>query len=113
MALDLLVERNYAATYLEDAAMGAGVSKGTLYLYFTDKDGLFKAVVRENVVPVLGEAEEIIDRYEGESASLFRDIILGWRERIQAVCRHEADDGGVEKFSRSGAVLLRTRKRYS
>ena len=83
-ALDLFVERGYAATRLEDVAARAGVSKGTLYLYFTNKEELFKAVVRENVVPVLGEAEEIVDGFEGHSADLFREIVLGWWERIGA-----------------------------
>lgn len=81
-ALDLFVERGYAATRLEDVAVRAGVSKGTLYLYFTNKEELFKAVVRENVLPALGEAEEVIDRFEGDSANLFRHIILMWWERI-------------------------------
>lgn len=81
-ALDLFVERGYAATRLDDVASRAGVSKGTLYLYFTNKEELFKAVVRENVVPVLGEAEEMIDSYEGSSTELFREIVLGWWERI-------------------------------
>src|SRR6478672_4464076 len=81
-ALDLFVERGYAATRLEDVAAQAGVSKGTLYLYFANKEDLFKAMVRENVVPVIGEAESIIDGHEGASADLFREIILGWWERI-------------------------------
>lgn len=81
-ALDLFVERGYAATRLEDVAARAGVSKGTLYLYFTNKEELFKAVVRENVVPVLGEAESMVDGYEGHSADLFREIVHGWWERI-------------------------------
>jgi AcrR family transcriptional regulator len=81
-ALDLFVERGFAATRLDDVAAQAGVSKGTLYLYFTNKEELFKAVVREIVLPVLGEAEGIIDAYEGPSAGLFREIALGWWERI-------------------------------
>jgi len=81
-ALDLFVERGYAATRLDDVAARAGVSKGTLYLYFTNKEELFKAVVRENMVPVLGEAEGIVDSHEGSSVELFREIILGWWERI-------------------------------
>ena len=81
-ALDLFVERGYAATRLDDVAARAGVSKGTLYLYFTNKEELFKAVVRENVVPVLGEAEGIVEAYEGSTADLFREIVLGWWERI-------------------------------
>ena len=81
-ALDHFVEHGYAATRLEDVARQAGVSKGTLYLYFTSKEELFKAVVRENILPVLGEAEQTIDGYAGDSSSLFRDIMLGWWERI-------------------------------
>jgi AcrR family transcriptional regulator len=81
-ALDLFVERGYAATRLEDVAARAGVSKGTLYLYFANKEELFKAVVRENMVPVLGEAEEILVGYTGHTADLFREIVLGWWERI-------------------------------
>lgn len=81
-ALDLFVERGFAATRLEDVAASAGVSKGTLYLYFANKEELFKAVVRENVVPAIGEAESVIDGYQGASVDLFREIMLGWWERI-------------------------------
>ncbi len=81
-ALDLFVERGYAATRLDDVAAQAGVSKGTLYLYFANKEELFKAVVRENVLPVIGKAEETVSHYEGASADLFREIMMGWWERI-------------------------------
>jgi len=81
-ALDLFVERGYAAARLEDVAARAGVSKGTLYLYFNNKEELFKAVIRENVVPVLGEAETQFGRFEGSSAEMFRAFILAWWERI-------------------------------
>ncbi len=81
-ALDLFVERGFAATRLDDVAARAGVSKGTLYLYFTNKEELFKAVVRENMIPVIGEAEGIIDQYDGPSAVLFQEIMLGWWARI-------------------------------
>jgi AcrR family transcriptional regulator len=81
-ALDLFVERGYAATRLDDVAAQAGVSKGTLYLYFTNKEDLFKAVVREHLLPVLGEAEQTIDQYEGHSSDLLREFILNWWERV-------------------------------
>ncbi len=83
-ALDLFVERGYASTRLEDVAKRAGVSKGTLYLYFINKEELFKAVVRENIVPVLGAAEDIISTFEGHSAELLRCIVMGWWERLGA-----------------------------
>ena len=58
-ALELFVEKGFAATRLEDVASRAGVSKGTLYLYFENKDALFKAVVQEGIIPVIAENEAI------------------------------------------------------
>ena len=81
-ALDLFVERGFAATRLEDVARKAGVSKGTLYLYFSGKEELFKAVVRENLLPKLAEAEEVIKNKVASSIELFRYIIYGWWEQI-------------------------------
>jgi len=81
-ALDLFVERGFAATRLDDVASRAGVSKGTLYLYFTNKEELFKAVVRENMLPMIDEAEDMIAQHQGDSASLFQEIMLGWWERV-------------------------------
>lgn len=83
-ALDLFVEKGFASTRLEDVARRAGVSKGTLYLYFTNKEELFKAVVRENIVPALGEAEDMISTFEGHSAELLRCVIMGWWEKVGA-----------------------------
>ncbi len=79
-ALDLFVERGFASTRLEDVAKRAGVSKGTLYLYFENKEDLFKAVVRENIVPRLGEVELEVAAFEGGSAELLRSVMSGWWE---------------------------------
>jgi AcrR family transcriptional regulator len=81
-AIDLFVERGFAATRLEDVARRAGVSKGTLYLYYTNKEELFKAVVRESIVPFLGEAELSVAGFEGHSADLLRKVMLGWWHSI-------------------------------
>ena len=81
-ALDLFVERGYAATRLEDVARRAGVSKGTLYLYYTNKEELFKAVVRETIVPAISEAESMIAEFDGHSADLLRHVIMAWWERL-------------------------------
>jgi AcrR family transcriptional regulator len=81
-ALDLFVERGFAATRLDDIAKRAGVSKGTLYLYFESKEELFKAVVRESVVPMIGAAEDLVDQSSGSSADLFREVILAWWEAM-------------------------------
>jgi AcrR family transcriptional regulator len=83
-ALDLFVERGFASTRLEDVARRAGVSKGTLYLYFENKEELFKAVVRNSIVPAIGEAELSIAEFDGHSAELLRSIIHNWWQRIGA-----------------------------
>lgn len=83
-ALDLFVERGYAATRLDDVAARAGVSKGTLYLYFANKEDLFKAVVRTNMVPALDEADQVIAGFEGPTAELFRVIMRAWWDKVGA-----------------------------
>ncbi|MDL2355175.1 MAG: TetR/AcrR family transcriptional regulator [Pseudomonadota bacterium] len=83
-ALDLFVERGFASTRLEDVAKRAGVSKGTLYLYFTNKEELFKAVVRDSIVPVIGAAEASIAGFEGHSADLLRGVITEWWQQLGA-----------------------------
>lgn len=50
-ALDVFAEKGFAAAKLDEIARRAGVSKGTLYLYFKDKDELFRAVVRDTIAP--------------------------------------------------------------
>lgn len=50
-ALDVFAEKGFAAARLDEIARRAGVSKGTLYLYFHDKAELFRAVVRDAVAP--------------------------------------------------------------
>ncbi|MBZ2207965.1 TetR/AcrR family transcriptional regulator [Massilia sp. R798] len=81
-ALDLFVERGFATTRLEDVAKRAGVSKGTLYLYFTNKEELFKAVVRNSVVPAIDATEADIAGFEGHSADLLRRVMHGWWDRM-------------------------------
>lgn len=57
-AADIFIERGYAATRTDDIARRAGVAKGTLYLYFTTKEDLFKAVVEQVLTPNLLAIEE-------------------------------------------------------
>ena len=81
-ALDLFVERGFAATRSEDVAARAGVSKGTLYLYYPSKEELLKAVIRHNVVNQIAEGTEIIRQFEGSSSELLAMVLLLWWERI-------------------------------
>jgi AcrR family transcriptional regulator len=46
--------RGFAAARLDDIAGRAGVAKGTLYLYFRDKETLFKELIRSRLSPLVG-----------------------------------------------------------
>lgn len=81
-ALDLFVEKGFAATRLDDVAARAGVSKGTLYLYFDSKEALFKAVIEEGIVPTLAAAEQRAAGYSGSSIELLRHLLFGWWQEI-------------------------------
>lgn len=81
-ALDLFVEKGFAATRLDDVAAHAGVSKGTLYLYFDSKEALFKAVIEEGIVPALAAAEQQLANYQGPADELLRILLLGWWQQI-------------------------------
>src|SRR5262245_40188767 len=83
-ALELFVERGYASTRLEDVAAKAGISKGTLYLYFANKEELFKAVVREALVARLVEFRGHIEQYQGSSFELLHLVFKTWWEKIGA-----------------------------
>ena len=74
-ALALFVEKGFAATRAEEVAHRAGVSKGTLYLYYPSKEELFKAVVRHNVSGLLSEVEALVARYEGGTPELLRNLM--------------------------------------
>lgn len=59
-ALELFIEQGFAATKLSDIAERAGVSKGTIYLYFPSKEELLKAAVRRSVVPILDFGDKLV-----------------------------------------------------
>jgi AcrR family transcriptional regulator len=50
-ALNVFAEKGFAGARTEEIARRAGISKGALYLYFDGKEALFRAVVRDVVVP--------------------------------------------------------------
>ncbi len=81
-ALDLFVEKGYAATRVEEVAARAGVSKGTLFLYFPSKEELFKAVVRENIVGRFSLWRNELMHYEGSTADMLRYGFQSWWESI-------------------------------
>lgn len=83
-ALDLFVEKGFAATRVEEVALRAGVSKGTLFLYFPSKVELFKAVVRENIAGRFDEWNREFDTFTGTTGDMVRYCMLQWWDRIGA-----------------------------
>ena len=81
-ALALFVEKGFAATRVEEVAARAGVSKGTLFLYFPSKEDLFKAVVRETVAGRFPEWADELAEFQGDSVELVRYAMHTWWERV-------------------------------
>jgi len=79
-ALEVFVERGFEATKLADVARKAGVTKGTVYLYFESKEALFKAVVRETIVPVIAQGEALARSFTGSARELVERLVREyWR----------------------------------
>jgi AcrR family transcriptional regulator len=68
-ALAIFGERGLAAARLEDIAKHAGLSKGTIYLYFPNKEELFREVVRHTIVAQIERAERELAAATQQSAS--------------------------------------------
>jgi AcrR family transcriptional regulator len=74
-ALASFAERGFAATRLDEVAARAGVTKGTLYLYFHSKEELFKAVVRQELVPNLERAETMVAGSTAPSLAVLEKLV--------------------------------------
>jgi TetR/AcrR family transcriptional regulator len=83
-ALALFVEKGFAATRVEEVAARAGVSKGTLFLYFPSKEELFKAVVRENIAGRVLEGASEVAGYSGPTSELLAYLMQQWWARFGA-----------------------------
>jgi AcrR family transcriptional regulator len=85
------VLNGFAATRIEDVGRQAGVSKGTVYLYYETKEALFEAVIRANVLPVIDSVIEAIRADETTPApkqleyiarTMYREIVGTERRRL-------------------------------
>lgn len=76
-ALSVFVENGFSAARMEEIARRAGVTKGTLYLYFSSKEEIFKSLLQESFTPHLSHFAGHIQNAEGSSADIIRLIIRG------------------------------------
>ena len=78
-AISVFGEVGFARAKLEDVARRAGVSKGTVYLYFDSKDALFRAMVRGRVVSRFEASEtELVQLGESARVALTRFLHGMW-----------------------------------
>ncbi len=59
-ALDEFSQKGFAAARLDDVARRAKVAKGTIYLYFKDKEALFQELLRAQISPVIAMLEAVL-----------------------------------------------------
>jgi len=91
-ALEIFGERGYDATRLEDVGRRAGCTKGTVFLYYESKSELFKAAVREAMLPQLRETEKLVDEHRGGARELLESLLrMRWdhmeRTRLSGLVR--------------------------
>ena len=97
-ALSLFVEKGFAATRLDEVAARAGVSKGTLYLYFDSKEALFIAVIREGILPVIEAGRAVVDEHANDPVAALHAYVHGWWAQLG-----DTPYGGVPKLMISEA----------
>lgn len=88
-ALELFSDNGFAATRVEDIARRAGVAKGTIYLYFKDKVGLFNGLVEAVITPVHCRARHYIT-----------DPALTLREKLWLTAQPLLEDNGNSRVAR-------------
>ncbi|HEY0351636.1 MAG TPA: helix-turn-helix domain-containing protein, partial [Gemmatimonadales bacterium] len=85
-------ESGFARAKLDDVARLAGVSKGTLYLYFDSKETLFREMVRAKIVALLAESEASLEAHTGS----YRDLLV----QLMTGMFHSMRDHEIVKISR-------------
>jgi AcrR family transcriptional regulator len=83
-ALTLFVEKGFAATRAEEVAQRAGVSKGTLYLYYASKEELLKAVIAHYLSARIAATAEQVRQIQGPMAPVLREMLVAWWQQTYA-----------------------------
>ncbi len=82
-ALDVFSRRGYRAARLEDVAQAAGVSKGTVYNYFENKEDLLRKALEYKFEVLFGLTENAVDSFQGTAAEKLRFFMeRGWERGL-------------------------------
>src|SRR5436190_16350925 len=74
-ALECFAENGFAGTRMDDIAMRARITKGTIYLYFESKEDLFKSLARQSIGAQIESVTAHVNAFEGNSADLLRFVL--------------------------------------
>ncbi|MGG5818763.1 TetR/AcrR family transcriptional regulator [Falsiroseomonas sp. HW251] len=85
-ALDTFRAKGFAATRMDDIAARAGVSKGTIYLYYPSKEAIFEALVRDRLLPNLDRVEAAAAASPLPAGATLR-LIAGMASQVMADAR--------------------------
>src|SRR6059058_3898317 len=104
-ALAVFGERGLAAARLEDIAKRAGLSKGTIYLYFPNKEELFREVVRNSVVAFIERGEAYFVEYPDPTRALsaWMDGYWAWLRSPVFPVMHRLVSSELHSFPDLGA----------
>lgn len=81
-ALQLFHQKGFSATKIDEVAAAAGVTKGTVYLYFPSKEALFKAVVQDRVLPNLARMKEAVTQFTGSRTQCLAYVLRGMAQAL-------------------------------
>ena len=81
-AFEEFVQNGFATTRLEDVALRAGVTKGTIYFYFETKEQVFEEMIRQKSQPLFAELRELAGRLEGSHVDRLRALLTFMYQQI-------------------------------
>lgn len=82
-AVKIFGEQGFAKTNLKDVAKAAGVSKGTVYLYFKNKEDLLMAAVQKSVIPILDFGDDYEIDSDATASEMLRTLVHQWVEEFE------------------------------
>lgn len=82
-ALAVFAAKGFAATRMDDIARRAGVTKGTIYLYFESKEAVFQSLVQQSIGSAISGVIDNVNRFEGSSAELLRFVLTAIGQFMQ------------------------------
>ncbi len=74
-ALELILEKGFAATKVEEIAARAGLSKGAVYLYFPSKEAVLEGIVKRAMMPIAQSALDMAANYAGDPRTVITMVM--------------------------------------